>query len=297
MSELTIKVNGEVIPQAAVDFELQRLIHFYQQHGVPEAQIQQQLGILKERAQEQAIGTKLLLDEVKKLDIKVTAEELDAEYQTLLAKVDGGEEKLAEMLKPQGRTVEQLKEEMAQGVKINKLLEKICADAPMPTETEIEEHYEAHKAEYTTQGQVLAQHILVKPESDSAEHKDAAKAKLQEIRARIVSGESTFGDEAEKHSDCPSGKSGGSLGWFGRGMMVKPFEEAAFTLPVNEVSDLIETQFGYHIIVKTDEKPAQEPTLDELHDQIRDFLMHDKRGNIVGAFVADLRAKADVVIG
>ncbi len=297
MSNLTITVNGEVIPQAAVDFELQRLIHFYQQHGVPEAQIQQQLGMLKERAQEQAIGTKLLLDEVKKLDIKISAEDVDSEFQALLAKIDGGEEKLAEMLKPQGRTVEQLKEEMAQGVKINKLLERICADAPAPTEEEIAQHFEAHKDEYTTQGQVLAQHILIKPESDSAEHKEAAKAKLQDIRARIVSGESTFGDEAEKHSDCPSGKSGGSLGWFGRGMMVKPFEEAAFTMPINEVSDLIETQFGYHIIVKTDEKPAQTPSLDDLHDQVRDFLMHEKRGALVSNYVADLRSKADVKIG
>ncbi len=297
MSTLTIKVNGEVIPQSAIDFELQRIIHFHLQHGMPEAQVQQQMDVLREHAQNQAIGTKLLLDEVAKLDIKVEDAELEAQYQALVKRYGGDEAKFLETIKKQGFDKESLKADMAKGVKINTLLERICADAPAPTEEEIAAHFEAHKQEYTSGDQVLAQHILVKPASDSAADKDAAKAKLQEIRARIVSGESTFGDEAAKHSDCPSGKSGGSLGWFGRGMMVKPFEEAAFSMPCNEVSDLIETQFGYHIIVKTEEKPGQEPSLDDLHDKILDFLAHEKRGQIVSDYVADLRSKADVTIG
>lgn len=291
-------VNGEPIPQQAVDFELQRLIHFYQQQGMPEHQIRQQLDTLRARALEQAIGTKLLIDEARRLDIPVSGEELDAQFETYVQQFGGDREKLVKAIEAQGMTVEGFKQELRQGAMINKLIDRVCADAPQPTEEDIKAHYEAHKDEYVTQDRVLAQHILVKPDSDKPEDKAAAKAKLETIRNRIVNGESTFADEAKAHSDCPSGKSnGGSLGWFGRGMMVKPFEDVAFTLALNTVSDILETQFGYHIIVKTGEEKGHTPTLDEIHDKVRDFLFHTARGQAVSDHVAELRAKADVKIG
>ncbi len=297
-NDIVATVNGEPILQQAVDFEVQRLVHFYQQQGVPEAQIRQQLDMLRSRALEQAIGTKLLIDETKQLDIQVSGEELDAQFETYVNQFGGDRAKLEQAITAQGMTVEKFKQELAQGAKINKLIEQICADAPMPTEEEITAHYEAHKGEYKTEDRVLAQHILIKPNSDSDADKQAAKTKLEEIRARIVSGESTFDKEAADHSDCPSGKSnGGSLGWFGKGMMVKPFEDVAFSMPCNEVSELLETQFGYHIILKTQEEAGREPTLDELRDRIKDFLFHTKRGEAVAAHVASLREKADIKIG
>ena len=73
-------VNGEPITQQAVDFELQRLIHLYQQQGMPEQQLRLQLDAIRARALEQAIGTKLLIDEAKRLDIPVSGEELDAQF-------------------------------------------------------------------------------------------------------------------------------------------------------------------------------------------------------------------------
>lgn len=288
-------VNGDPIPLQAVDFELQRLIHFYQQQGVPEAQIRTQIDALRGRALDQAIGTKLLIDETKRLDITVSGEELDAQFETYVKQFGGDRDHLEKAIKAQGMTVDRFKQELAQGARINKLIEQICSTVPTPTEDEIKAHYEAHKNEYKTEDRVLAQHILIKPNSDG--EKPAARAKLEAIRERIVSGKSVFGDEAAAHSDCPSGKSnGGSLGWFGRGMMVKPFEDVAFSLPCGEVSEILETQFGYHIILKSEEEKGHMPTLEEIHDNVRDFLFHAKRGEAVSAHVAELRAKADVKI-
>jgi peptidyl-prolyl cis-trans isomerase C len=100
------------------------------------------------------------------------------------------------------------------------------------------------------------------------------------------------------HSDCPSGKAdGGSLGWFSRGMMVPEFDTAAFSLKVGELSDVIETPFGFHIIFKNDEEPAVEASFDDVRESIRDFLRHTARGEVVAAYVADLREKATVMIG
>ena len=293
--QIAATVNGDPIPQQAVDFELQRLIHFYQQQGVPETQIRIQLDSLKAKALEQAIGMKLLIDETKRLDIPVSGDELDARFERYVKQCGGDRAHLEKLIAEQGMTVDRFKQELRQGVMIDKLIEQVCSAIPQPTEEEIRAHYEAHQDEYTTQDRVLAQHILIKPASDKAEDKAAAKAKLEEIRARIVNGESTFAHEAKEHSDCPSGKqNGGSLGWFGRGMMVKPFEDVAFDLALDTVSDILETPFGYHIIIKTGEEKGRTPTLEELHDKIATFLFHAKRGQAVTDHVDDLRAKADV---
>lgn len=288
-------VNGEPITQQAVDFELQRLIHLYQQQGMPEQQLRLQLDAIRARALEQAIGTKLLIDEAKRLDIPVSGEELDVQFDRYVMQFGGDREKFAKAVEAQGMTLDSFKQELKQGVTINKLIDQICSAVQAPTEDEIKAHYEAHQAEYATEDRVLAQHILIKPNSDSADDKAAAKSKLEAIRARIVSGESTFEMEAKAHSDCPSGKSnGGSLGWFGKGMMVKPFEDVAFAIAENEISEILETQFGYHIIVKTGEEKGHTPELEEIRDKVAEFLFHAKRGQAVSDHVAELRSKADV---
>lgn len=102
--------------------------------------------------------------------------------------------------------------------------------------------------------QVQASHILLMYQgsmrSSATRSKDDAKTQIEDLKQKIDGG-ADFADLARKHSDCPSGKSGGDLGAFGRGQMVKPFEQAAFGLGVGETSDVIETPFGYHIIQRT----------------------------------------------
>lgn len=102
--------------------------------------------------------------------------------------------------------------------------------------------------------QVSASHILVMHEGSarSAEtrSKDEALAIIEDLKGQIADG-ADFADLAGQHSDCPSGRNGGSLGVFGRGQMVKAFEDAAFSLSAGETSDIIETEFGYHLIYRS----------------------------------------------
>lgn len=81
--------------------------------------------------------------------------------------------------------------------------------------------------------------------------RDDAVAQLQQFKSDIESGKSTLADLASKNSDCSSAKRGGDLGWFGRGQMQEPFEKAAFALKVGELSDIIDTESGSHIILRT----------------------------------------------
>lgn len=280
-------VNGVEISGDAVQFELDRLVRFYMSHGMTMDEVKRNLPKLEEKALDQAIGAKLLLDRAQELDIPLMAADIDAEVSKVVTQV-GGPENYKKALDAQGITEVQFRKELEKGAKVNKLVEQACAGVADPTEDEVAKFYEAHKAEFVVPHQVLCQHILVKGSDD------AALDKIKAIRERIVSGGEDFAEEAKKNSDCPSGQEGGSLGWFGRGMMVPEFDKVAFEMKKGEVSGVVSTQFGYHIIYKADEKGGGQQTLVDVHDQIKDLLRHEARGRAMDAFVAELRANAKI---
>ena len=280
-------VNGVEISGDAVQFELDRLVRFYMSHGMTMDEVKRNLPKLEEKALDQAIGAKLLLDRAQELDIPLMAADIDAEVSKVVTQV-GGPENYKKALDAQGITEVQFRKELEKGAKVNKLVEQACAGVADPTEDEVAKFYEAHKAEFVVPHQVLCQHILVKGSDD------AALDKIKAIRERIVSGGADFAEEAKKNSDCPSGQEGGSLGWFGRGMMVPEFDKVAFEMKKGEVSGVVSTQFGYHIIYKADEKGGDAQTLVDVHDQIKDLLRHESRGRAMDSFVAELKANAKV---
>jgi len=280
-------VNGQEIAGEAVQFELDRLVRFYMSHGMSMDEVKQNLPKLEEKALEQAIGAKLLLERAQLLDVPVTAADIDAEVAKVVQQV-GGEENFKKALEAQGLTEIAFRKELEKGAKVNKLVEQACSGVAEPTEDEVAAFYEQHKAEFVTQPQVLCQHILVKGSDDKA------LDKIKEIRERIVGGKSDFAAEAKAHSDCPSGQEGGSLGWFGPGMMVPEFDKVAFSMKKGEVSGVVSTQFGYHIIYKADEKAGGEQTLVDVHDQVKDLLRHEARGRAMDRFVDELRAAAKI---
>jgi peptidyl-prolyl cis-trans isomerase C len=156
----------------------------------------------------------------------------------------------------------------------------------------IKTYYDAHKGDYE---KVKARHILIRFKDSPAplrqgqtERSDAeALAKAKEVRAAIAKG-GDFAEIAKKDSDdTGSGVNGGALGEFGHGSMVKPFEDAAFSLKVNEVSEPIKTQFGYHIIQVTEHSNK---TLDEARPEIEAKL----RPELAQKAVDEIRSKADI---
>ncbi len=289
----TITVDGQTIPEDAITFELSRLIQFYSQH-IPEEEIRQQLDSLRQRAIDQAIGARLLFNEAEHLDIKVTDDDVDARIKNMIEQ-SGGRETFDNLLQQQNLDEKTLREQIWRGRRVDKLIEHITSGVTEPTENDIKEHFEAHREEYRQPERVLAQHILITPAaSDDASFADA-RTRLEELRQRALDG-AEFSALASDNSDCPSGKQGGSLGWFTRGMMVPEFDKAAFEMPVGGISDVIQTEFGYHIIHKTDHEDERAADFDQVHDNVRDFIRHTRRGEVITTHVNGLREKANVVI-
>jgi peptidyl-prolyl cis-trans isomerase C len=147
---------------------------------------------------------------------------------------------------------------------------------------DIEEYYNNNKSFFDEGEQVSARHILV----DSLD-------KAQEVIAAINNG-MDFGEAARKYSSCPSKEQGGSLGYFGRGMMVPEFEDAAFILEKGKLSEPVKTQFGYHLILVDDKTEPSVKSFEEVKDMIRTQLIQDKQNNAYANAVNGLEKKYGV---
>ncbi len=141
-------------------------------------------------------------------------------------------------------------------------------------EGEIKDYYQNHKSEFTIPEQVKARHILVKAKDKTKESMDKAKAKMVEIASKT--NVDNFAKMAKKHSDDPGSKAkGGDLGFFPRGRMVPEFEKAAFSTKKGKITEPVETQYGYHIILVEDKKDEREESFEEVKTQIATQLMQD----------------------
>ena len=138
-----------------------------------------------------------------------------------------------------------------------------------------------------------ASHILLK--ADTPEAKAAAKTKAGDLLTQIKGG-ADFAALAKQHSNDGSAPNGGDLGFFPRGQMVKPFEEAAFALKAGEISPIVETEFGYHIIKGAEHRDARTVPLAEVSDRIAQALRQQKQQALAQEYVQSLKTKGKVEI-
>ncbi|MBN2260447.1 MAG: peptidylprolyl isomerase [Clostridiales bacterium] len=191
---------------------------------------------------------------------------------------DAVEEKLEETEEFK-EELERLKGHILKTMKIRQLFESIEA-----SEEEMKKYYEDHKPNFKNSAQVKASHILVK-----------TKEEAESILKKIDEG-NNFENLAMEKSTCPSKERGGDLGYFGQGQMVPEFENAAFSLNIGEVSGLVQTQFGYHIIKLTDKKEASESSFDEVKMRIEHDIITMKQSQAYQDTINGLRGKYEIEI-
>src|ERR1700733_9435513 len=164
---------------------------------------------------------------------------------------------------------------------------------PQISDADVLAYYNAHKDQYQVKEQAKVRHILIAvPAGADAKTDAAAKAKAEDILKQIKSG-GNFADLASKNSDDPGSKTqGGELGWLDPGKTVPEFDKAAFSLPVGQTSDLIKTQFGYHILQVEDKKTAHLRPLEEVKAEIVPVLEQQRVGAAEQTFASALAADA-----
>ena len=144
------------------------------------------------------------------------------------------------------------------------------------SEQEIKEYYEDNIDAFKVKKQIRARHILFRLRPNATKEEEEKVRKKAEAVLKMAKAGKDFAELAKKYSEGPTKSKGGDLGYFSRGMMVKPFEDAAFALKKGQISDLVRTQFGYHIIKVEDIKKARTKSLDEVKDEIRKILTENK---------------------
>ncbi len=187
-----------------------------------------------------------------------------------------------------------LKEKTKKGLAVQQLIEKQVTAKIKISDADSHNFYDRNPQFFQQPEQVAARHILIKttPKDDKATQ-DKALAKIKEIQVKVKAGED-FAELAKKYSEGPSGKNGGDLGYFGRGQMVKPFEDAAFSLAPDQTSDIVKTQFGYHLIKVTGKKAAETVPFDKVKEKISAHLKQQKTNESIRAYIETLKKDAKI---
>ena len=168
----------------------------------------------------------------------------------------------------------------------NEYLKKEIVGKMSVPEADMKAYYDAHEEEFQIPEMVRASHILVKVDQNASEEdKKKAKEKAEDILKRIRAGEDFAKLASEMSDDTMTKTKGGDLGFFPKGRMIKPFEDAAFDLKAGEVSGIVESPFGYHIIKVEERKEAALEPYDAAKDQIKQKILQDRVKTEVSAFM------------
>lgn len=231
-----------------------------------------------EEVLEALILEKMLEMEVKANNIEITEKEIDAEYAKM-AEAYGGVEGLKNTLQMYGYTEDSIRKNLRLNLSIEKLMEPLIT----VSDEEIASYFAENKEDFDVSEQVKASHILV-----------ATIEEADEVLSKLNSGESFEVLAKEFSLDTSNAGNGGDLGYFGKGVMVQPFEDVAFRLAVGEVSEPVETTFGYHIIKIFDKKAAEKATLEGAKETITEVLKETKMTEAYQTWYSGVKGKYTV---
>ena len=284
-------VNGVVITRTHYDKELKVHLERVTRQG---RQISDdQLAALKKDVIDGLIEREVLYQESQKAGIKVDEQKIDDQIAGIKQRF-GNEDNFKKALDSMGLTEAEVRLQIKRGLAIRGLIDQKVADKIVVTEEETKAYYSGNPQFFKQPEQVKASHILIKvePTADDAA-KAAARKKIDEVQQKLKSG-GDFAELAKEYSEGPTGPRGGDLGYFGRGQMVKPFEDAAFSIQVNEVSNMVETRFGYHLIRVYDKKPEKTLAYAEVKDKISERLKREKIQKGAQEYVEKLKKDAQI---
>lgn len=274
-------VNGESIAAAEVDAAVAQ---------IPAAEIP--LSAAQKRVQrydvlQQLIDDRLVRQYLRQNGPKVDAAEVDRQFAALESGLKSRGTTVESYLKEAGVTVAQAKENFLRMLQLAKFTEAQATDATLRS------YFEANRDFFDKTMVRCSQIVLRIPEITPPAERQKSLAKLQSIRADLAAKRTDFATAAKAYSQCPSAAKGGDVGFIARKFQAdEPFAQAAFALPVGGVSDVVETDIGYHLIWVTERKPGKPMKYEEAAAEVRECFEAELKQNLL----AELRKKAKIEV-
>lgn len=235
---------------------------------------------IREEVIDSLVDRKLLLQEARRLSLTPSSEAIATAARNLFPRIESVTGCRA------GDRAELLLREVEEDLLVRNLVEHWSREVPRPKPSEARDFYRKNRELFWTGELAWAAHIVKNTEGAVSAEK---RADVEHLRQRVLGGEA-FSEVAAKNSDCP--ENGGDLGYFRRGTMVEEFDDIIFSAPVNTLTAVFQTRFGYHIAIVYDRKPEGIPVLSEIQPEVERLLYLQKKDREIGRRLAALRNRA-----
>jgi len=285
-------VNGVSLKERELERIIDELLPraFYHQSVTPEKRAE-----LRKKALDELIRRELYYQEAVRIGIKVSKSELKDGLENIKKRFKSKKE-YQNALKQAGITEDDLKKDIERNLLINKFYQQEVLDISKVSDNELKEYYEKNKKDFLRPEAVRIRHILIKVEPTSTDEEKAKKKKeAGDILKRARQGED-FAELAYKYSADDWRVKGGDLGLIHRGRLLPELEEVAFKLKPGEISDLIETIYGYHIIKMEEKLPPTQLGFDEIKDKLRKELEEKRKKEREENLLKTLKEKARIEV-
>jgi peptidyl-prolyl cis-trans isomerase SurA len=257
---------------------------------------QEQVEKLYRQVLEKLIEEKLIDQEVKKIGIKVSTKEIEAALEEVKRRNAVTQADLERALITEGLTLETYKNQIEKGLQRQKLIHWSVKVEAKTGESELKDFYKRNIDRYATNETYRPGHILfIIPKEATSEAIGEIRKKAQKVLEKIKGGED-FGEMALLYSEDASSKNRGDLGYFKRGELVPTFERAALRLKVGEVSEIVRTEFGFHIIKLLDRKGTEPLPFEEVKEKVQADYYENEMEKAFRQYIATLKEKSIIEI-
>lgn len=290
LPDVLARVNGQPVLKA--DFD--RLIKNMELSAGQPVPADRRDDILR-KALDQLVTYTVLSQEIKARAVTVSDADVDGNLKQMQSQFPS-ELEFRKALAARGMSIERLRADARIDMSITKMMDAEVATQPPLADAQVREFYDKNPDKFKQDESVRASHILFRVDEKAT---DAEKKKVRAQADSVLKqakGGADFAELAKKHSADGSAAQGGDLNFFSKGQMVPAFEQAAFSLKPGQISDVVTTQFGYHIIKVTDRKAASTVAFDEVKDRIREFLTQQEKQQRAEAFIDSLKKKAKIEV-
>jgi peptidyl-prolyl cis-trans isomerase C len=288
-------VNGTAISQKEFDNAMKYQLEIAAMKGVTISDAE--LSELKYQMLGSLIDDELLYQESLRNGIKIAEKEVNDAYESRKQKARfKTDAEFEEALKKSNKSVASYRVEIEHGLAVDRFIKNKFSDNAVVPDSDAKKYYDGNPGYFQQPARVRVSHIMIRvaPDADQSK-KDEAKKKVEQVMKRLKAGEDFAAVAKEVSEDDNSKNNGGDLGYLSKGRVQKSFEDAAFALKKDEISDIVKTDAGYHIIKVTDKMDARTISFEEAKSDIISNLKSSKVNSLVGNYLKELKNKSTIV--